>query len=145
MPRGFSLTTSGTYPHYACVCVGQLRPHEHSHERNTMSDTLNEVLKTLREIKADQELIMAELGLAKQTKRFIRKDETKATKKAKDEAEPPTLKELYRKGKASLKRRGLTQAMYQHMVTFLKGQRLQGDDYKQAYIDCYNVNGYGAL
>ena len=110
-----------------------------------MSDTNQEILKTLREVKANQELILAELGLAKQTKRFIRKDETKATKKAKDEAEPPTLKELYRKGKASLKRRGLTQAMYQLMVTLLKGQRLQGDDYKQAYIDCYNVNGYGAL
>ena len=110
-----------------------------------MSDTLNEVLKTLREIKADQELIMAELGLAKQTKRFIRKDETKATKKAKDEAEPPTLKELYHKGKASLHRRGLTQKMYLHMVKFLKGRKLIGDDYKQAYIDCYNVNGYGAL
>ena len=111
-----------------------------------MSDTLNEVLKTLREIKADQELIMAELGLAKQTKRFIRKDETKATtKKAKDEAEPPTLTELYHKGKASLHRRGKTQAMYLHMVTFLKGKKLLGDDYKQAYVDCYNVNGYGAL
>ena len=111
-----------------------------------MSDTNQEILKTLREVKANQELILAELGLAKQTKRFIRKDETKATKKAKqEEAKPPTLKELYAKGKASLKKRGLTQAMYQHMVTFLKGQRLQGDDYKQAYIDCYNVNGDGAL
>ena len=110
-----------------------------------MSDTLNEVLKTLREIKADQELIMAELGLAKQTKRFIRKDETKATKKAKDEAKPLTLKERYHKGKASLHRRGLTQAMYLHMVTFLKGKTLMGDDYKQAYIDCYNLNGYGTV
>ena len=59
--------------------------------------------------------------------------------------QPPTLKELFRKGKASLKRRGLTQAMYWSMQDFLKGQKLQGDDYKQAYIDCYNVSGYGSL
>ena len=61
------------------------------------------------------------------------------------EAKPLTLKQLYHKGKASLKRRGLTQAMYQHMVKALKGQKLQGDEYKQAYIDCYNANGYGSL
>jgi|TARA_R110002051_G_C8432783_1_gene453735 thymidylate synthase ThyX len=119
-----------------------------------MSDTLNEVLKTNREIKANQKIILAQnkaIMDALGVKQFLlpKDDEAKAKvdakAKADAEAEPPTLKELYRKGKASLKRRGLTQAMYQHMGTFLKGQRLQGDDYKQAYIDCYNVNGYGAL
>ena len=88
-----------------------------------MSDTNQEILKTLREVKANQELILAELGLAKQTKRFIRKDETKATKKAKqEEAKPPTIRELWKKAKASLQRRGKGQQFYVDLKEFTGGR-----------------------
>ena len=108
-----------------------------------MSDTLNEVLKSLKAIEANQELILAELGLAKHSKRFIRKDETKASEQeAKEEAKPLTLRELWKKAKASLKRRGLVQQHYASLKARTKGKKLIGDDYFKAYVACYEKDGY---
>ena len=125
-----------------------------------MSDTTQEILKLCQELKAENKLLFEQnkamleaLGI----KQFVRpsgseakakaqaKAKADAKAKAEAEAEPPTLSELYKKGKASLKRRGLKQEFYHKLVAFTKGETLQGDDYKQAYVDCFNVTGYGAL
>ena len=127
-----------------------------------MSDTTQEILKLCQELKAENVLLFAQnkamlksLGI----KQFLKPSEDEAKAKAKAaakakadakakaeaDAQPPTLSELYKKGKASLKRRGLKQEFYHKLVAFTKGETLQGDDYKQAYVDCFNVTGYGAL
>jgi SOS response regulatory protein OraA/RecX len=112
-----------------------------------MSDTNTKILKLVQELKAENKLILEALGI----KQFIRPSEdeakakAKATAKAKVEAEPPTLKERYNKCVASLKRRGLKHKFYHELVAYTKGKTLQGDDYKQEYVDCYNVTGYGVL
>ena len=102
---------------------------------HTISAQLNGIDKRLAKVEADLDAVKRSVG---ESHAFIKPDkgEVEAPKgKGKDEAKPPTLKQLYHKGKASLKRRGLTQAMYQHMVKALKGRKLQGDEYKQVYIE----------
>ena len=112
---------------------------------HTISAQLSGIDTRLGKVEADLDVIKRSVG---ESHAFIKPDKGEVEDpkgKGKDEAKPPTLKQLYHKGKASLKRRGLTQAMYQHMVKALKGRKLQGDEYKQVYIDCYNANGYGSL
>jgi DNA-dependent RNA polymerase auxiliary subunit epsilon len=123
-----------------------------------MSDTNTKTLKIVQELKAENKILLAQnkaileaLGI----KQFLQPSEdeakakaqarAKADAKAKADAEPPTMRELYKKAKASIKRRGKTQAFYLELRKFSDGARLQGEDYYQEYVDCFNVMGYGTV
>ena len=66
MSRGISPTTSGTYPHYACVCCRAIMPTRTLTQENTMSDLNAKVLAALEGIQANLELVLAQGGVKHQ-------------------------------------------------------------------------------
>jgi len=123
-----------------------------------MSDTNTKTLKIVQELEANQNIIIAQnkaileaLGVKKFLKPSADEAKAKADARAKADAKakanvkPPTLRDAWKKAKASLKRKDQTQAFYVDLKEFSGGRKLIGDDYFQEYVDCFNVLGYGTV